>query len=433
MPDDSPPMRTRATASLGTNIAILVAIVCGGCGAKTGLAVPDLGPDAGPPTLDIGLDAGVDADIPCIEIPFDGGPVEAELETQARVGRADVVFLIDRTLSMSDEIATVRARLRDDIAPAIREAIPDSQLAVASFADFPVSGYGSATDGDTPFTLHAPSRADIASVQGAVDSIELSNGRDRRESQVEALYQLATGEGIGPYVSPSVGCPAGGRGYACLRTDALPVVLLFTDAQFHEDPAETGSGYVGITPEPHSWFDAVRELNRIGARVIGFDSGEGTAEPPLERMARATGALDGTRPLVFDIGAAGQRLTTGVVGAIRTFASSAVQDVSVEAVDPDRLDGVDVLAFVGALIPVRAEPSSGIDGIDASTATFLGVRAGTQLFYSVELRNDIVAPGMGPQRFDIDLIFRGDGSTFIARQRVTIVVPGADGTGCEGL
>ena len=115
---------------------MVLGVVGAGCGARTGLPVPDIGLDAG---VDVGVDMGMDAEVPCLEIPFDGGVVEAELETEARVGRADVVFLIDRTLSMSEEISRIRDRLRDRIAPAIREAIPDSQLAVGSVADFPVA------------------------------------------------------------------------------------------------------------------------------------------------------------------------------------------------------------------------------------------------------------------------------------------------------
>jgi hypothetical protein len=249
-----------------------------GCGARTGLPVPDLGPDAG---VDMGMDMGMDAEVPCLEIPFDGGIVEVELETEARVGRADVVFLIDRTLSMSAEIDRIRDRLRDRIAPAIREAIPDSQVAVASFADFPIADYGTSEDGDTPFTLHSSSSAAIESAQGAVDSIRLSNGLDRRESQVEALYQVATGAGIGSFVQPSVGCPSGGIGYACMRTDALPVIMLFTDAQFHQDPFESGSNYRRhLAHATHVGRNAGRARRHQRARArLRLGRGRGGAAP----------------------------------------------------------------------------------------------------------------------------------------------------------
>ena len=63
-------------------------LVMMGCGARTGLPVPDLGLDAGVPTdlgPDAAVDLGMDAAVPCVDLPFDGGPVEVALETEARV------------------------------------------------------------------------------------------------------------------------------------------------------------------------------------------------------------------------------------------------------------------------------------------------------------------------------------------------------------
>ncbi len=97
------------------------------------------------------------------------------------------------------------------------------------------------------------------------------------------------------------------------------------------------------------------------------------------------------------------------------------------------IDGVDVLGFVDSIIPVSAEPATGVGGIDVATQTFLAVRAGTLLLYRIELRNDVVAPGVGPQTFRLELLFRGDGRTFIDRQIVEIVVPGTDGPGCPPM
>lgn len=412
------------------SFALLLATITTGCGAKTGLNVPDLGPEQDLGPMDMGVDMGPDMSIPCIEVPFDGGPVDVELETEAQVGRADVVFLIDRTLSMEEEIGRIRDRLRDLIAPAIFEAIPDSQLGVASFADFPVGGFGSAADGDTPFTLHSRTTSEVEAVQAAVNAINLSNGLDRRESQTEAMFQLATGAGIGDFVPPSVGCPSGGIGYACVRSDALPVVMLFTDAEFHQDPSDANSFYTGIVPRPHDYNEAILALNNINARVIGFNSG--SAGAILGRTARDTGAVDDRgNTLVFDIGASGQRLTAGVVDAIRTFASTFIQDVDVVPSDPDLADGVDVLEFIEAITPLRAVPMSNIEGIDVPAGAFRGVLAGTELVFQITVRNDVVAPGVGPQRFRLELLFRGDERSFISRQIVEIVVPGADGAGCD--
>lgn len=391
--------------------------------------------------MDAGVDAGeVDASIPCIEVPPDGGLIEIPLETETRLTRADLVFLIDTTASMQEEIDQIRDKLRDQLAPAVDAEIPDAQFAVATFADFPVMPYGDPED--RAFTMMLPMTGDLSRVQGAVNSIELSNGRDEPESQVEALYQTATGDGLGPWVPTSFGCPMGGRGYPCFRGDALPVILLFTDAPFHNGPAATGDPEDPLTnmytagdilPPPHTYFEAVDALNDIGVRVIGFDSGDGSPGPHLRQTARDTGALDeGGSPLVFNIGRHGESLGTGVIDAMKMFAEAVIFDVDAIVQDPVPGDGVDVTEFVEAVVPLRAVPMDGIESIDEAAGVFRGVRSGTTVVFQLRIRNDAIVPGPTARRFQLEIIFRGDGRTRLGRRIVEIVIPGLDGEGCEG-
>lgn len=417
----------------------LVAVALVGCGAKTGLYVPDGGENA---PFDAGVD-GADAadagpDAPCIEIPFDGGPVEIDLEIEAEVGAADVVFLIDTTASMMDEIVRIRETIRDRLAPEITRAIPDSQIGVATFADFPVMPYGASRD--RPFVLRQPVTRDLALVQAAVNAITLDDGRDLPESQVEALFQLATGSGRGTYVAPSAGCPRGGVGYACVRADALPLALLFTDAEFHNGPPPPPGGAYPygseVRPAPATYPETVRALNNIGMRVIGFDSdASGTPRRHLERIAVDTGAIiedrGRSRPLYFSVGSRGERLDTSVVEAIRTLASNFVQDVDAVLFDGDANDGVNALDLVESFLPSRADPPDGIDGIDGDV--FRGARAGTRLYWVITVRNDAVVPGPEPRRVRLEVLFRGDGTRRLGRRFVDLIIPGADGAGCEAL
>jgi hypothetical protein len=92
---------------------------------------------------------------------------------------------------------------------------------------------------------------------------------------------------------------------------------------------------------------------------------------------------------------------------------------------------VDPREFVDELVAVRAEPMDRIQGIDRATNTFLGVRAGTRVFYQLRVRNDAVVPGPEPRRFRLEIVFRGDRRTRLGSRIVEIVVPGADGEGCE--
>ncbi len=412
---------------LGVELLPLWALVLAlGCGAKTGLQVPDSGEQS---VLDASLDAGVDAG-PCYEVPVDGGPLDVAMEVRAEIGRADVLLLIDTTTSMDQEIDQISARLRDRIVPAIAEAIPDSRLGVASFADFPVNPYGS-PGRDTPFTLHLAMTSSMADVQAAVNSLGSSNGADQPEAQIEALYQTATGAGLGAYVAPSEGCPMGGTGYPCFRRDALPVVLLFTDAPMHNGPSGRHRYGGALSPPAHSYEATIRELNRLGVRVIGFDSGGGNGRADLEAVARATNAVDASgAPLVYEIGTNGERLSTGVVDAVRTFASTAVFDIDAVALDPDPADGVDVTALVREIIPLAADPPMGVREIDRVAGVFRGVRAGTRVSFRIVLANELITPGPEPVVLRLELVFRGDGRTRLASRILQIVIPAIDGSGC---
>lgn len=398
-----------------------------GCGAKTGLEVPDAAIDAGR-IRDAGVDVGPDAALPCIELLPDAGPVELPLDTEIEVGRADVVFLVDTTASMDQEIEQIKANLRDRLAPGIRETIPDARLGVATFADFPVGPCGD--PGDVPFTLNLPVTEDVARVQAAVSAIETAQGRDTPEAQVEALYQIATGEGRGSFVPPSFGCPRGGFGYPCFRDDALPVVLLFTDAPFHNGPGGSNPYECPLPVRPATYAQAVDALDTRGIRVMGLYSGSGEGRTDLESVARDTGALDRGVPIVFDIGESGTRLSEGVIQSIRTLASVIELDIDLLLVDPDPRDGVDPRAFVDRVIPIRAEPLSGVGEIDVEAGVFRRVRTGTRVVFQLSLRNDAVAPGAGPQRFRLEIVFRGDGRQRLDSRLIEIVVPGRDGSGC---
>ncbi len=408
--------------------AMLAALLVAGCGAKTGLEVPDASLDSG---LDAGvaMDAGTDASIPCIEVPPDAGTIQVPLDIEAQLARADVLFLVDTTASMGEEIDRIRTGLRDRIAPGIADAIPDSELGVAHFEDFPTGRCGESSD--NPFELLSPITADLNRAQAAVDALMLGNGLDRPEAQVEALYQVATGEGLGSYIMPSFGCPSGGVGYPCFRPDALPIVLLFTDAPFHNGPGGTNPYSCTVVPTPHTYEQAVTALNALEIKVMGMYSGTGEGRSDMMSIAGDTGALEGGMPLVFDIGTRGERLSDQVVTAIRTLADVIQFDVDAIVTDPDPTDGVDVTAFVQAVVPLRADPMSRITGIDTATNTFLGVRAGTRVYFQLELRNDLLTPGPTPQRFLLEIVFRGDRRTRLGSRLVEIVVPAADGTGCS--
>ena len=115
----------------GDFLAFLLPLVLA-CGAKTGLYVPDADAE-----MDAPMDAGIDAfdggmPPPCIEVPRDGGTVRASLDLPVELAVVDVMFLLDATASMLDEIDTIRNRLRDVVVPGVRALIPDAAFGVAA-------------------------------------------------------------------------------------------------------------------------------------------------------------------------------------------------------------------------------------------------------------------------------------------------------------
>lgn len=418
--------RVPSWQSVRLTLAVLFACsIFVGCGAKTGLEVPDTNEDAGSLPDTFLPDAGV----PCIELLPDAGPVELPLDTEVEVGRADVVFLVDTTQSMQQEIDQIRDNLRDRLAPGIRSTIRDSQLGVASFGDFPSEPCGD--DGDVPFTLNLPVTNDIGRVQAAVRALVAGGGNDNPEAQVEALFQVATGAGRGPLIPPSFGCPSGGFGYPCFREDALPIVLLFSDAPFHDGPLGMNPYTCSLPVRPARYREAVDALTTRGVRVMGLYSGAGEGREDLDAIARDTNAIDSSgNPIVFDIGLNGTGLSESVVQAIRTLASVIELDIDTVLVDPDLRDSVDPRNFVDRVIALRGEPMSGVGSIEREAGIFRRVRTGTRVVFALSLRNDVVAPGVGPQRFLLEIVFRGDGRQRLGSRTIEIVVPGADGSGC---
>ncbi len=354
-----------------------------------------------------------------------------EVTLKVHVGHADIIFLIDRTASMQEEINLIGNQLQNQLTPAVLRAIPDARVGVATFADFPIDPHGG-SDRDDPFTLITPAVDDLAQVQAALDAIRLGDGMDVPESQVEALYQLATGDGLGEFIAPATDCPPGSLGYPCFRPDALPVILLFTDAVFHNGPAGVNAYPADlIAPPPHEYASAIRSMTDLNARVIGFDSGDGTASEHLIAVARDTGTVDATgRPLVFQIGRDGESLGRRVVEAIQSFSQSAVQDVSAAVHILGSNTNLEVGDVVEDLVALEAKPASGIQSIDRDARSFRGVAAGTVLTFEITLRDAV--PELEPEttRVELEIVFRGDARRIIGRRRLEVGLLQAVDSGC---
>jgi hypothetical protein len=425
-----------------------VLLLLSACGAKSPLEIdryrapdagsPDLGVDLGP---DLGPDLGtVDAGPPCIPLPVtvDAGVRTVEVALDARTSGADVAFLVDVTGSMNGVITQLQDEIRGSLVPALRAAIPDVRFSVSSFADFPVDPYGSASTNDTPYSTRTPMTTNIDILESAVGTLAAEGGGDEPESQVEALYQLATGAGRSSpdtqYVPPATWCPPDTFGHPCFRHGALPLVFVFTDITSHNGPGGTDPyALMRLGTTPATYLEAIDALNARGMPVVTFWARSDLGVPDAQRqLARDTGAIDALgEPLVFSIGSSGTDLVARVLEAVGTIGDGLATNIDLYVTDPVPGDAIDAVALVSEIIPLRAEPASGIDGIDVADARFLGVRGATRVIYSLEVRTDLVVQRATPQEILLDVHFRGDGGVELGVQRLRFVVPAFDGTGCE--
>jgi hypothetical protein len=426
-------------------VAPLLLATVVGCGARTGLRTPDVVTDT--PTVDAPRPRPPET---CIELAEDAGVITVNLETLPQVSVADVFFLIDRTGSMDGEIDNIKANLQRTIVPAIARAIDDVQFGVATYADFPLRApngvdYGDPTD--IPFTLVSPVERGIANVQGAVNGIVTGGGGDNPEAMVEALFQLATGQGYAPWITPRAACPVPGRlGYGCLRPNAQTILILVSDAPSHNGPLNLNaySPVSFTTPAtcppsrpacaaarpPHTYEEAITGLRALNARVIGISSGVApfSGRDDMRRIAVDTGSVTASNvPLVFDIGTDGRDLDTRVVSAVETFTQEVRFNASARLIDLDPARPAS--QFVVAVRPATASPMANVERLDATT--FYGVVPGTRLTFALDLQNRL--PRMATaQRFPARVQFFGDGRPNLGSQDVVIVIPGQDKSGCNG-
>ncbi len=363
----------------------------------------------------------------CITLPA-GVSREVSLSYMVRITVADVLFLVDTTGSMGGEIFQIQSRLTGSIIPGLAAAIPDVNVAVAKFEDFPAGGYG--VFGNRPFTLFQPSTSNTGAAQLAVGLLSTFNGSgaDEPESAVEALFQAATGAGIGSFVPAQTGCPAGTIGYPCFRRDATPIIVLVSDATFHNGPLGS-QGYWGVFPSPHSYDEAVAALRGIGAKVLSLYSGgfePGRSPANMQQVARDTGAVrpDGS-PIVFDIGSDGSRLDSSVIGAVQSLVNEVPIDVDLFIEDL----GGGAMGFVRTITAVSATPAGGATN---RGDRFENVRPGTTVVFNVTFRNDMPAAAAS-REYVVNIVMRGDGATRLAETSVRIIVPGTSGSlGCPG-
>lgn len=378
-----------------------------------------------------------------VVLPFNGAHENRTLRFGTNINVADIYFLIDTTGSMGGPITNVQSSL-SMLSTEIRSRIPDAQLGVGRFQDFPMGdgffGYGS--PGDVPYANEQDITADLPAVQSALDRLAAAGGNDGPESHVEAMFQTATGLGgswthssgswsLAPRTCTSRPDEVGTRsGYPCFRPGALPIVIMVTDVNMHNGPGGSES-YAGITPVPHTFDQAISALRMIGARFIGVAvNGAGTGRGEMEQVAIMTGTVDGSgMPLVYD--ASGGTVSTSILDGIGALTGGVAQDVTTRtenvAGNPDDFDAT---RFMKSITPVEGY-AGGVAGTGYDSkddVAFYNVIPGTLVDFEIDFWNDVRAPAPSAQIFRARIIVVGNGVADLDARNVYIIVPPEGGT-----
>jgi hypothetical protein len=421
------------------------------------------------------------------------GPATRPLDFGTQVPSLDVFFLMDTTGSMFGEITNLKNAVTGTIVPGVQAQIPNTQFGAGAYEDFPVLPYGSLAGADCgrgglptpdqPLHLFQTITNNTTALQTAVNQFSTATGpigcgQDWPEAGIEALYQVATGQGLTGPGPTSVPAHSGGVGGVSFRPETMPVIVTITDAMFHA-PGETATcstdsvNYGGtVAAVAHTRAQAKTALNNICARTVGVASAEPTlpancsGQTDLEDFATATGArvppsawdvparpagcaagqcctntngtgrapdANGLCPLVFKTDQNGTGLGNHIVTGLKmltrfaTFGVTSERQGAAADVDGNPLPASRTTAdFIKSVTPtgfMLPPPPPTIPPPTFNTTDFFGVTPGTRVQFDVKAHNDFVPQTSQPQVFRAVIRVLAGGCTALDQREVLILVP----------
>jgi hypothetical protein len=407
----------------------------------------------------------------------------------------DVFFLMDTTGSMYGEISNLQSALTGTVVPGIKAAVPNAQFGVGALEDFPVDGYGNLAGSDCgrggeaapdqPFKLRQAITADVTLVQAGVNSLSngtgpIGCGADWPEGGLEAVYQVATGEGLTGPAPTSVPANHTGVGGVAFRAGSMPVVVDITDAMSH-GVGETGScvstGEVtaydaNVAAFAHSRAQTKAALAGICARVVGVAAIQTSLDATcsgqeyIEDLATTTGArvppeawdvggrpagcaagqcctsfggagrapdAQGLCPVVFLANPDGSGVTSSIVTGIQMLTRFATFDVTSDrqggttditgAALPAPHTTADFLKSITPVSFVKPAPPPVLPDPTFDAVAFHTVTPETQVTFSLVAFNDFVPQTSTAQIFRATIRVLAGGCTPLDQRDVLILVP----------
>lgn len=236
-------------------------------------------------------------------------PVDVTVPLGTVFDKVDILFLVDVTGSYGDDINQFKSKAVA-LVNSFFSAGRDVQIGIATFADFPYSPYGSLSYGDYAYNLNQELTNNQIAVVSAINALYTRYGMDGPESQLEALYQSATGVGRAVAGRPYANVAPSSVGW---RPGALPMIFLATDARFHNSDTETAYPGAGRT-------QTLSELKSRGIQVYGLQSG---------------GNINDVISIATDTGGKAFTLSsnsTEIVNAVNTALEGASSKINIELV-----------------------------------------------------------------------------------------------------
>lgn len=372
------------------------------------------------------------------------------LDFSTKIVKTDILFIVDLSGSMSDEISNLKAGITGTIIPGVKNDIPDASFGLATFDDIRGS------NGDTIYKLELPVTDSTVTVQNAVNGLtRLSNYG--QEPHHEALYQAATGAGFNgkfdylynspPYQVPGTFYPQipvpdctgklGSRMGACFRDGAMPIFIMMSDEAFTNIwRTDWFTWYSSPYDAAHTRQQAIDAMNTIKAKFIGLNSFVSlgwnfSPETDFKAVATGTGSVDSLGdPFYYDIGGTGSNISTQIVDAVIALTHNVKLNVVNTLMQKDiqtQYPAVDTTQFIKSVVPYAPAPGNGYVSKDASS--FYIVNPGTKVTFEVTFKNDFFEPDTTEATlFKAYIHVYGEG-TLLDTREVYIIVPGKQETG----
>ena len=271
--------------------------------------------------------------------------------------------------------------------------------------------------------------------QSATSLLAASGGGDGPEAMVPAMHSLISGYGLPQYsgtatrmVMPS-DCDGDlmSYGWGCFREGRVPILVLFSDADWHNGPSMPTGNFYGSVPGAATYQQLVAEMRRRDAFFVGIDVSSGATYNASLDLARQTRSVDAMgMPIAFRGSPAS--VTGSVVSAVTTLAQSTRQDVTRRA-DGDPMEtrlptGRSAADFLPTIVPLRGTPAApaGFERSDATT--FYAVAPSTVVTFEVSFFNDFYRNTSGTaQLFRATISVLGRAGSVLDTIQVFIIVP----------